>query len=59
MPRQRKPLHILQFIAGLAMFPLAVWFYLNADYLGVALAVVIGVVVLAYTSVNLFRRQWP
>ena len=59
MPRQRKPLHILQFIAGLAMFPLAVWFYLNGDYLGVAFALVIGGVVLAYTAMNLFGRQWP
>jgi hypothetical protein len=59
MLRRRKPLHILQFIGALAMFPLAVWFYLNADYVGVAIALVIGVLVLAYTAVNLFGRQWP
>jgi hypothetical protein len=59
MTRRRKPLHIFQFIAALAMFPLAVWFYLNSDYLGVIFAVVTGVIVLAYTAVNLFGRQWP
>lgn len=59
MSRRRKPLHIIQFIASLAMFPLAAWFFLNGDYLGVALALVVGVVVLAYTAVNLFGRQWP
>jgi hypothetical protein len=59
MERRRKPLHVFQFIAALALFPLAVWFYLNADYLGVALALVIGVMVLAYTAVNLFGRPWP
>ena len=59
MQRRRKPLHVFQLIAALAMFPLAVWFYLNDDYLGVALALVIGVMVLAYTAVNLFGRPWP
>jgi hypothetical protein len=59
MPHRRKKLHILQFVGGLAMLPLAVWFYLKADYLGVAFALVIGVVVLVYTSLNLFVRPWP
>ena len=55
----RKPLHLAQFLAGLAMLPLAVWFYWNADYLGTAFALLIGALVLAYTSVNLFVRKWP
>jgi hypothetical protein len=59
MPHRRKPLHIIQFLAALAMFPLAIWFYLNGDYLGVALASVVGVLVLAYTALNLFGRHLP
>ena len=47
------------FVAGLAMFPLAWWFYSRADHLGVAFAVTIGVFTVAYTVVNLFVRQWP
>jgi hypothetical protein len=41
------------------MFPLAVWLYLRGDYLGVAFAVIAGVLALAYTIVNLFVREWP
>jgi hypothetical protein len=41
------------------MFPLAVWFYLNADYLGVSLAILVGLVVLASTVTKLFGRQEP
>ena len=59
MSHQRKPLHLVQFLAGLAMLPLAVWFYWKADYLGVAFTLLIGALVLAYTSVNLFVRKWP
>jgi hypothetical protein len=59
MQRRRKPLHVIQFIASLAMFPLAAWLYLRGDYLGVGIAIVAGVMALAYTSVNLFIRQWP
>jgi hypothetical protein len=50
---------VLQLIAGIAMFPLAVWLYLRGDYLGVAFAVIAGVLALAYTIVNLFVREWP
>jgi hypothetical protein len=59
MERRHKPLHLVQLVAGLAMFPLGYWFYSRADYLGVALAVTIGVLTVAYTAVNLFVRQWP
>ena len=59
MERKRRPLHIVQLVAGLAMFPLAVWLYLRGDYLGVAFAVLIGLATVAYTVVNLFVRQWP
>jgi hypothetical protein len=59
MERKRKPLHIIQLIAGVAMLPLAVWLYLRGDYLGVAFAVLIGLATVAYTVVNLFVRQWP
>jgi hypothetical protein len=59
MPHPRKPLHIIQFIAALAMFPLAIWFYLNGDYLGVGLALIVGILVLSYTATNLFGRHWP
>jgi hypothetical protein len=59
MQRRRKPLHVVQLVAGLAMFPLAYWLYSRADYLGVAFAVTIGVLTVAYTAVNLFVRQWP
>jgi hypothetical protein len=59
MNRPRKRLHIVQLVAGLAMFPLAVWFYLRGDYLGIAFALVIGFVAVGYTLVNLFVRQWP
>lgn len=59
MNRRRRPLHVFQFIAGLAMFPLAVWLYLRGDYLGVVFAVIAGVLALAYTIVNLFVREWP
>jgi hypothetical protein len=59
MERRRKPLHVFQLVAGLAMFPLAYWFYVRADYLGVAFAVTIGLVTVAYTAVNLFARRWP
>ena len=37
----------------------AIWLYLRGDYLGVGIAIVAGVIALAYTSVNLFVRQWP
>jgi hypothetical protein len=59
MRRRRKPLHILQFVAGIAMFPLAIWLYLKGDLLGVGFALVAGAIALAYTSVNLFVRDWP
>jgi hypothetical protein len=59
MPPRRKPLHVLQLVAGLAMFPLAGWLYLRADYLGVAFAVTVGLLAVAYTTINLFVRQWP
>ncbi len=59
MSHERKPLHIVQFLAGLAMLPLAVWFYWKADPLGAAFALAIGVLVLAYTSFNLLVRWWP
>jgi hypothetical protein len=59
MERRRKPLHVFQLVAGLAMFPLAYWFYSRADYLGVAFAVTIGLVTVAYTAANLFVRRWP
>ena len=59
MGRRRKPLHVVQLVAGLTMFPLAWWFYSQADYLGVAFAATIGVLTVAYTVVNLFIRQWP
>lgn len=59
MKHRRSPLHIIQFVAGLAMFPLAVWFYLRGDVVGVGLAVVVGAIALAYTSVNLFAGPWP
>jgi hypothetical protein len=57
--RRRKLLHRLQFLGGVAMFPLAVWFYFQGDYLGVGFAVIVGLIVLTYTVVNLFVRQWP
>jgi hypothetical protein len=41
------------------MFPLAWWFYARADYLGVAFALSIGILAVAYSAVNLFVRQWP
>jgi hypothetical protein len=59
MSRKRKPLHVVQFVAGLAMFPLAGWMYLQGEYLGVGLAVLIGLLTVAYTGMNLFVRQWP
>ena len=59
MDHPRKPLHVLQLIAGLAMFPLAIWMYFRADYLGVAFAVIIGLLAVTYTAVNLFVRPWP
>lgn len=59
MERRRRPLHVFQLVAGLAAFPLAIWMYLRADYLGVAFAVTIGLLAVAYTVVNLFVRPWP
>jgi hypothetical protein len=59
MRPQRRPLHFVQFIAGLAMFPLAIWFYIRGDFLGVVFATIAGVLAVAYTCVNLFIRQWP
>jgi hypothetical protein len=59
MERRRKPLYVFQLVAGLAMFPLAWWFFTRGDYLGVAFAVVIGVLSVAYSAVNLFVRPWP
>jgi hypothetical protein len=59
MEHRRKPLHMIQLVAGLAMFPAAWWMYSRADYLGVAFAVIIGLLVVTYTVVNLFVRQWP
>jgi hypothetical protein len=41
------------------MFPLAWWLHTRADDLGVAFAVTVGVLTVAYTAVNLFIRQWP
>jgi hypothetical protein len=59
MKRRRKPLHVFQFVAGALMLPLAVWLYLKGDYLGMSLAIIAGVLALAYTIVNLFVRDWP
>jgi hypothetical protein len=59
MEHRRRPLHVVQLVAGLAMFPLAWWFYSRADHLGVAFAVVIGGLAVAYSAVNLFVRPWP
>jgi len=52
-------MHIVQFVGGIAMLPFAYWFYRNSDYLGVVLALVVGLMVLGYTSMNLFVRPWP
>jgi hypothetical protein len=59
MEHSRKPLHVFQLVAGLAMFPVAYWMYTRADYLGVAFAVTIGALAVTYTMVNLFVRPWP
>jgi uncharacterized membrane protein len=59
MNRRRRWLHIVQFVGGIAMLPLAYWFYQNADFLGVVLALVVGLMVVGYTSMNLFVRPWP
>jgi hypothetical protein len=59
MSHRRKPLHWIQFAAGLATFPLAVWFYWQRDFLGLAFALIIGVMAVAYTAINLFVRPWP
>jgi hypothetical protein len=59
MDQPRKTLHVFQLAAGLAMFPLAWWMYSRADYLGVAFALSIGFLSVAYTVVNLFVRPWP
>jgi len=59
MEHRWKPLHVVQLLAGLAMFPLAYWLYTRADYLGVGFALAIGFLTVAYTSINLFVREWP
>jgi hypothetical protein len=59
MEHPRKPLHVIQLLAGLAMFPLAYWLLTRADFLGVGFALAIGFLTVAYTAINLFVRQWP
>ena len=55
----KRPLHIVQFIAGLAMVPLAAWFLLQGDLRGGVLTAIVAVIAIAYAGMNLFVRSWP
>jgi hypothetical protein len=57
--RRRRPLHIIQFIAGLAIVPLAVWFFIQGDTRGGALTAIVAVIAIVYAGMNLFVRPWP
>jgi heme/copper-type cytochrome/quinol oxidase subunit 4 len=57
--RRRRPLHIIQFIAGVAIVPLAVWLFMQGDLRGGVLTAIVAVIAIAYAGINLFFRPWP
>ncbi len=57
--RSKRPLHIVQFVAGLAMVPLAAWFLMQGDLRGGVLTAIVAIIAIAYAGMNLFVRPWP
>jgi uncharacterized membrane protein len=55
----KRPLHIVQFVAGLAMVPLAAWFLMHGDLRGGVLTAIVAVIAISYAGMNLFVRLWP
>jgi uncharacterized membrane protein len=55
----KRPLHIVQFIAGLAMIPLTAWFLMQGDIRGGVLTAIVAIIAIAYAGMNLFVRTWP
>jgi hypothetical protein len=56
---RRRPLHVVQFIGGVAIAPLSVWFFMEGDLRGGALTAIVAVIAIAYAGINLFVRPWP
>ncbi len=57
--RSKRPLHIVQFIAGLVIAPLAIWFFLQGDIRGGVLTAIVAIIAIVYAGMNLFVRPWP
>jgi hypothetical protein len=57
--RRRRPLHVVHLLAGIAIVPLAVWFFIQGDTRGGALTAIVALVAIAYAGTNLFVRPWP
>ena len=58
-PDHRRPLHMIQFIAGLIIVPLAVRFFMHGDTRGAVLMGIVAIIAITYAGMNLFVRRWP